>query len=206
MVFLKLNEGYLSSYYNRVFRTNYWGYSNTSGASLPPTNRLYPSIIDHIPGQTGYMLSRVWNPGTPRSSEITQAQILYQEGISAKESNNYQIAEEKFKDVITEYPESEFIQSSARQLIEVCNDKEELKDYYLNEDNLHSNEIISKLADYLYNYCDLELGNYENVISFFENVISNPPSVIDSIYAYIDAGYTYLLMDEQEGKRLNYVG
>ena len=195
-----------NSTYNRVFRNNYWGYTNALGASLPPSSRLYPSIIDPIPGQTGYLLSRVWNPGTPRSNEITQAQLIYQEGLSAKENNNDQNAEEKFKQVISEYPESEFIQSSAKQLIEVCDNKEDLKTYFENESNLHSNEIISRYADYLYNYCDLELGNYEEVITFFENIITNPPTEIDSILSRIDASYTYLLMSEQNNKSANFIG
>ena len=195
-----------NSTYNRVFRSNYWGYSNSAGAILPPANRFNPSVINPIPNQIGYLLSNVWNPGSPRSSNSMQAQLLYEEGMTAKENNNTQIAESKFKQLISEYPESEYIQGSARQLIEVCDNKDELKGYFKNETNLHSNEIITRYAEYLYNYCDLQLGNYEEAITFFENIINNPPTEIDSILAIIDAGYTYLLMDENGSKSSNFLG
>ncbi|MEA1973516.1 MAG: right-handed parallel beta-helix repeat-containing protein, partial [Candidatus Cloacimonadota bacterium] len=55
-----------NSTHNRVFRYNYWGYQDQNGiALLPPENRLNPSVVNPNTGEVGYLLSPVWNPGTP---------------------------------------------------------------------------------------------------------------------------------------------
>ena len=195
-----------NSTHNRVFRYNYWGYSNENGAVLPPANRFNPSVIDPNPGEIGFYLSPVWDPGTPRGGEDNNDKVLYQDGIVAMNNQDFQSAEQIFKQVISDYPESQYCLSSAKQLTKVCEDKEMLKAYYESEENLHYNEEISKFANYLANYCELSKGNYETAISFFEDIINCPPTAIDSVKAIIDAGYTYLLMEEQSGRSSNYVG
>jgi len=195
-----------NSTHNRVFRYNYWGYNNINGAILPPANRFNPSVIDPNPGAIGFYLSPVWDPGTPRSGEENNDKVLYQEGIVAMNNQDYQLAEQIFKQVISDYPESQYCLSSANQLTKVCEDKEMLKAYYESEGNLHYNEEVSKFADYLSNYCEISMGNYETAISYFEDIINCPPTEIDSVKAIIDAGYTYLLMEEQSGRSSDYVG
>jgi len=191
--------------HNRVWRYNYWGYSGPGGAILPPAERFYPSIIDPEPGEIGYILSPVWDPGQPREGEEMIAETLYKEADLAVTNNNYTLAEQLFKQVITQYPETEFSLASAKRLIEVSNNYSELQIYYETEPNLHYNDEIDKFADYLANYCNIKMENYEQAIYCFEDIIADPPSEIDSVMAIIDAGYTYLLMEEN-GNRSGFVG
>lgn len=191
--------------HNRIWRYNYWGYNGLSGAVLPPEDRFYPAVIDPDPGEIGFILSPVWDPGQPREGEEMLAETLYKEADLAVTNNNYSLADQLFKQVITLYPETEYAPASAKRLIEISNNFNELQIYYETEPNLHYNDDIDKYADYLANYCNIKMEIYEDVIIFFEDIIANPPSEIDSVMAIIDAGYTYLLMEEN-GNRSGFVG
>ncbi|KQC08747.1 MAG: hypothetical protein APR54_04250 [Candidatus Cloacimonas sp. SDB] len=191
--------------HNRVWRGNYWGYNGIHGAVLPPENRFYPSLIDPDPEEIGFILSPVWDPGQPREGEEMLAETLYKEADLAVSNNNYSLADQLFKQIITLYPESEYAVASAKRLIEVSSNFSELQTYYETEPNLHYNEEMDKYADYLANYCNIKMECYEDAIICFEEIISNPPSEIDSVMAVIDAGYTYLLMEEN-GNRSGFVG
>ena len=191
--------------YNQLWRYNYWGYNGSHGAILPPAERFYPSVIDPEPGEIGYILSPVWDPGQPREGEEMLAETLYREADLAVTNNNYTLAEQLFKQVITQYPETEFSPASAKRLIEVSNNYNELQIYYETEPNLHYNDEIDKFTDYLSNYCNIKMENYEEAIYWFEDIIADPTSEIDSVMAIIDAGYTYLLMEEN-GIRSGFVG
>ena len=185
--------------HNQVWRKNFWGYYDIHGnAIVPPEERFYLSVIDPDPGETGYLLSPVWDPGQPREGEKTLAETLYLEADSAVSANDYVLADQLFRQVIDEYTETVFSPAAAKRLIEVNDDYDALKDYYETESNLRYDENSEKYADYLANYCNIKLENYEEAILNFEEVISNPPSEIDSVLAIIDLGYTYLIMEESE--------
>jgi len=192
--------------HNLVWRKNFWGYYDIHGnAILPPEERLYLSLIDPDPGETGYLLSPVWDPGQQPDREKTQAEELYAEADSSASESNYILAEQLFREVINEYPETVFSTAAAKRLIEVNDDYETLQDYYETEPNLHYDENIENYANYLANYCNIKMENYEEAILNFEEIIDDPPSEIDSVMAIIDLGYTYLIMEEN-GDRSGFVG
>ncbi len=172
----------------RDFSYNFWGYTDMYGnAILPPDNRFYP--------EGGYNLSPVYDPGVPGDDEKTDDQILYETAVTEAENGNTIQAENMLKNLIAEFPESEYKRSSASYLLSMQeSDFQNLKTYYQNEPNLHSDDLIEIYTSYLQTYCDIQSENYQEVIDWFESIISNPPSLIDSVYAVIDLGDLYLQM------------
>ena len=191
--------------YNQVWRYNYWGYDGPFGATLPPENRFYPACINPDANETGYVLSSVWDPGIPGGDGERLVEALYNDAGEALAEEDSVLADQLFKEVITQYPETEYAIASAKRLLEANSDYEELQDYYITEPNLHYNADIDNYANYLSNYCNIKLEDYEEAILNFEEVITNPPSEIDSVMAIIDIGFTYLVMEEN-GDRASFVG
>ena len=127
-------------------------------------------------------------------------QILYELALYNFEHEYFSLAELHYKNLISNYPGSDYVKLAANDLLALNNYLEnhyhELQDYYQTEPNLYFDEEITKLSDYLANYCNIKIGDYDTAIDWYEEIIEFPPSVQDSIYAVIDIGYIYLLMDE----------
>ncbi len=182
---------------SRAMRLNFWGYRNQYDmAIMPPESRFYPECIGPAGGEIGYYLDPVWTPGIPRTIDEDNDAIAFYSAIDAALDENPTLAISLFKQLISDYPGSEFAAASAKHIYALENDKLALKDYYLSEPNLHYNGEIDKIIDYLTTHCNIKLGNYQEAIAWFEDVISNPPSELDSLMAVIDLGYVYMLMEE----------
>jgi len=181
---------------------NFWGNGAVGGNSRIPTEEnLYPF--------ESYVYEPVWNPGIPRGGEDSDAEIMYLSGKEFEVNENYDAAEQTYKDVITLYPASNYSKMSAKQLISIAEKTDQdflsLKDYYDNEPNMTFDEEMTKVSSFLSNLCNIKTAEFITSIGWFEDVISNPPSQIDSVLAVIDLGYTYLLM-EANGGRCDYTG
>jgi hypothetical protein len=181
---------------SRPMRLNFWGYRNQLDvAIMPPESRFYPECIEPDAGEIGYYLNPVWNPGIPSWIDQDNDEIVFYSAIDAALDENPTLAISLFKQLISDYPGSEFAVASTKHIYALENDKLALKDYYLSEPNLHYNGEIDKIIDYLTTHCNIKLGNYQEAIAWFEDVISNPPSELDSLMAVIDLGYVYMLME-----------
>ncbi len=182
-----------------IISNNHWG------SDFIPSSDLNP--------EEAFIYTPIWNPGIIEDIVDGDAKALYDSGKQYEENQEYDFAEQCYKQIISLYPDSEYAQIAAKELLALecklgiersVQDFADLKSYYETEPNLQYSYELSQLTDYLANYCDIKLGNLPEAISWFENVIVNPPSPADSIFAVIDAGYTYLLLENIN--RSNFVG
>ncbi len=192
----------------RKFTGNFWGYLDSHGNPiLPYSNRFYPPELNPLPDSAGYLLSPVWDlvgsvPDPPDGGD----EILYHQAVEYAEDGAISIAVQKYKMIISQYPGSSFAGYAASDLLDIYTDFDELKTYYTTEPNLHYDGNISKLTAYLENYCDIEIGNYEEAIEYFEEIIENSDSEIEVAMAGIEAGYIYCLMETNGGRSAQFVG
>jgi len=164
---------------------NYWG------NNFIPENDLYPYLA--------YIYLPLWDLGEGGLKSIQDDESLFYQAQQDLADSNYASAKGKFKQIITEYPESNYLKPSVKELValeEIYNNNfASLKAYLTSMPNLHSNDDINKFSEYFENWCDIKNEDYENAIDWFENVIENSDTPEDSIFAVIDIGYTYSLMD-----------
>ena len=173
-------------------RYNHWG------NDFHPTQDLFP--------YSSFVYEPVWVPGNVPYIEETTAEALYRIAHNHELAEEYIEAIEDYKQLITDFPDTEHAILAAKALLRIEEKKEykqdwnadfsSLKTYYITEENLRLTDESEFLADCLVAKCDIRLENYADAISFYEDVIDNPPSVIDSLCAIIDLGYVYLLMNE----------
>jgi tetratricopeptide (TPR) repeat protein len=168
---------------------NYWG------INFNPEDDLYP--FDHFIYLPVWELE--WN-----DIQFDAGEILFNEAEQAIAESNYFVAENKYKEIISEYPTSKCIQASMKNLFSIeeyaGNNYDSLKLFYSTELSIQNDTILTKLSDFLVNSCYIKLQNWPIAIAWFENVIQNSGSYEDSIFAIIDLGYTYWLMENSELK------
>ena len=187
-------------HYNRIYDENHNNYLlkcighegfrlhnvtyNDWGPNLDPELDFYPA--------DAFIYDPQWNP---RSGE---AGVMFALAKQYEEEENYDLAEQTYKNIISIYPESDYSKASAKELFSVesrtGNNFIELQTYYLTEPNMQYDEDIQKLSIALVNYCNVKIGYFETAIDNYESIVINPPSAQDSVFAVIDVGYTYLLM------------
>jgi len=185
---------------SRDLGLNYWG-SDPQGLPIyPEEERFEPACINPSAFEIGFNLNPLWNPGPPSVITWENDELIYHNAIDLALAEDTVGAVALFKNLISQFPESDFAPASAKNLLALEEDKQALKDYYATEPNLHWNGEIDKLADYLENYCNIKMGDYQAAISWFEDIISDPECELDSLMAVIDLGYVYLLMQENSPK------
>ncbi|MCD4730760.1 MAG: T9SS type A sorting domain-containing protein [Bacteroidales bacterium] len=165
-------------------RDNTWNIANPTPYFKPSPNYLWQPAW--VPGDCGY-----------KSSEIPENMFF-----SAKEKieiENHIGAKDEFKQLINDYPSSQYSQAALREIFEIeefCeNDFELLKNYYKTNQNIQNDLLLTKRADFLATFCNIKIENWEEAINWFESAILNPESEEDSIFAIIDLGYTYFIMN-----------
>ncbi|RLG90486.1 MAG: hypothetical protein DRO16_02120 [Thermoprotei archaeon] len=193
-------------YYNKIYDDNH-NDSYVYCSEVPPISRtidisnnnwgnMFNPLLDLSPSGL-YVYLPIWDPGNPRGPEDDPAKSLYLTGKQYEELEDFLTAEIIYKQVISDYPASDYAMISAKDLfaLEVKSNQNffGLKSYFENESNMQFNANITKLRNYLINSCEIKMENYSIAIEYFEEIILDPPSVADSIFAFIDAGYTYLL-------------
>jgi len=179
---------------------NNWGTESIYWNEWDGDDRFDPgTAFDYIP---------VWDPGTPRDNEKTEAEILYAEADSLIQEEEYENAKTTYRTIIALYTLTDYAIYSMRNLLPLetvsGQDYCSLKQYYLTDPNCNINDERTKLSQFLANYCAIKMEQYPEAISFFEAIISDPDTELDSVYAVIDAGYTYLLMGN--GGKSGYIG
>lgn len=169
-------------------RYNCWFYDEEN---FSPSEDLYPS---------GYMVYPIWCPGDGglKSSELALQTFL--DGIAFFENEEYSDARSAFESVIELYPHTQYASTAMKELFTLeefaDNDYNTLKQYYETNDSIQADTVLTKLAVFLVNQCEIEIENWQIAIDHFEDIIENPESPEDSIFAVIDLGHTYFLMGD----------
>ena len=185
---------------SRDLGVNYWGSDPQGMPVYPVEERFEPACINPDVNEIGFSLDPLWNPGPPSIITWENDELVYHSAIDLALAEDIIGAIALFKELISQYPGSDFAPDAAKNLLALEEDKQALKDYYATAPNLHWNGEIDKLADYLENYCNIKMGDYQAAISWFEDIISDPDCELDSLMAVIDLGYVYLLMQENSPK------
>lgn len=130
-------------------------------------------------------------------------------GDSLFQAGNFEEAQDVFHTLIENYPTSVYSQTALKELYSLepytSNDFAGLRQYYLTNDSILSDSVLSSVGRFLANRCNINLNQYDSAISWYENVIMNPRSEADSVCAIIDIGDLYLHMNSA-GSKANFIG
>lgn len=156
----------------------------------------------------------IWYPVWPcnngsGSGSSSGAEALYLNARESIEVEDYAAAKTDFEQIVDEYPESELAKAAMKELYSIeeytNNNYTTLKEYFAENSVIQGDSSLTKLADFLVNFCEIKLENWPTAIAWFEDVVENPETMEDSIFAIIDMGYTYWLM-ENGGLKSTYMG
>lgn len=144
----------------------------------------------------------IWCPPTTKSfsgnNAIGDDVLLYTSAIQNIENGNFATAQSEFKEIISDYPDTETAKNAVKQLFDLepilNNDYQALIDYLDNEPNLQNNNQLGKLSDWMISYCNIELGEFQLAIDWYDNLIDTTSSEADSTFAAIDMGEAALAM------------
>ncbi len=164
-------------------KNNYWG------DSFDPDEHLYPTAC--------FNYSPFWNFGCDKNGTVENQ---YDSAVQYVINEEYNLAENMFKNIIINHAESKYAKASVKQLFALKDiydqDYEGLKSFFDTTLVFQDTSDISKLAYWLSNKCDVKMLNYQTAVDWYENIIDNPGSENDSTFAIIDLGYAYLLMGD----------
>ena len=126
------------------------------------------------------------------------AASLYASALEKIDLEDYSGAQTDLKEIVSENQTSVYAQAALKKLFAIekfdQNDYATLKTYLENEPAIQQEDGLKRLSEFLINFCEIKLENWQTAISWFENVIQEPEQTEDSIFAIIDLGYTYLWM------------
>ncbi len=156
---------------------------------------------DLIPANQ-YIWNPPWCPGTMKSymagTTLSGDKVLYNSAMQHIENGDYVSAESDFKEIVSNYPDTETAKNAVKQLFELesilDNDYQALIAYLDSEPNLQNNNQLGKLSDWIISYCQVELGEYQLAIDWYDSVIDTTNSEADSTFAAIDMGEAALAM------------
>ena len=80
-----------------------------------------------------------------------------------------------------------------------------MQQYFLLNDSIIGDSILTRLGEYLANRCNEKFENWPPEIAWFEDRIINPESESDSVFAILDLSSLYLLMENSQTKAA-YIG
>jgi hypothetical protein len=143
-----------------------------------------------------YTWRPIWCPGQIHEREMNSAEAAYYVAKANVESENYITAEEEFKELISDFPESIFAQASLKSLFAINRhiygtSYSSFKSYC---DSLSANpgdSLLGVTAGWLSIHCDIKDRHYQQAVNSLDSILSNPPSLEDSIYALIDLSYVF---------------
>jgi hypothetical protein len=149
-----------------------------------------------------FKYSPTWCPGKVFDGTIFPDEDMFLAADSLFANGNYTGAKLLFKSLIDQYPDSKYSEASMKNLFSLekfeANNYSELKQYFLTNDSIIGDTLLSKVGQFLANRCDVELLNWSNAISWYEDIVQEPENESDSICAIIDLEDIYL-MQENEG-------
>jgi tetratricopeptide (TPR) repeat protein len=162
---------------------NYWGLNN-----LYPCKNLYP--------RDAFECGPIWDINDI-SFEHSLAESIYQTGLEYFANENYNAAETTFKELIENYPKSDFATAAMHELFAIKQfinqDFETLHTYY--SSFTEADSTLFDVAQFLATRCNVMDKNWQPAIDWYENRIANPPSYPDSVFAIIDLGDIHLQME-----------
>ncbi len=128
----------------------------------------------------------------------------FQQGTEYFENEEFDDAKEMFESIVENYPQTVYAGASMKYLFDLekylNSDFSSLQTYYETDETIQGDSILSKLAIFLSNKCEIEMENWQTAIDHFEQIILEPNCPQDSIFAIIDLGYTYFLMDNSASR------
>jgi tetratricopeptide (TPR) repeat protein len=191
-----LHTRHVGSTPNYNVENNYWG------DNFDPYHDLHPTIL--------YDWTPVWTPPWIIPKSTSEDEALFEGAEQAIIDGDYAGAESNFKEIIENYPESEYLQASVKELLALKriydHDFTGLENYLDTVSTLQQDTATMNLTAHVANWCNIENEDYSTAINWFEGQIENPPSFEDSIFAIIDLGYTYTLMESGENRSSTYIG
>ncbi|MGE5318049.1 MAG: T9SS type A sorting domain-containing protein, partial [Chloroflexota bacterium] len=148
-----------------------------------------------------------WTPGT--ISPVGPDEDLYTTASTYFADGSYQLAKSQYQLLIDLYSKSQYAEAAIKDLVRleeyVGKNYAGLKEYFLTNDSIVNDTLLSEIAEISANQCDIRQENYALAIEWYENRIINADNSADSIFAVIDLGYVYLLMEE-DGLKSNFIG
>ncbi|OQY25755.1 MAG: hypothetical protein B6244_14765, partial [Candidatus Cloacimonetes bacterium 4572_55] len=163
-------------------RKNYWGESYGQERFSPY-------------GYAAFDIFPIWDDPPP----LAGLDALYQNAGQAVTDENYATAETLYRQIVSEYPESEEAKASLLHLFHiekiVDQDFPDLREYYQTQPNRGYDEQMEKTTNHAVTLCHIAETNYVEAVSLLEDIVQNPPSLKDSVFAVIDIGHVYFIME-----------
>ncbi|OQX72228.1 MAG: hypothetical protein B6D61_14545 [Bacteroidetes bacterium 4484_249] len=181
-IYLNNSSGGVKSI-NAVF--NYWGTTNLN------------EIYEHLyPAENIIIEPICLEAQSPYTSSGDEESEMLKTAYNSMENEEYQDAENTFKEIISQYPATDEAYLSVSGLYENTNKANgnwnDLETYL---SGLHNDSTFSidfhKLAYGYLNLCKRKQNKFTEAIANYESVILNDPTYNDSVYAVIDIGNTY---------------
>ncbi len=125
--------------------------------------------------------------------------VMFNNGMNYINAGDYTDAKSQFQLLVETYPQSSYAQEAMKELFAIepyaGNDFNGLKVYYLTDDSIMADSVLTQLGDFLANGCNEKMEDWSDAISWYEDQIENPVNETDSLFAVIDLGHLYLIMD-----------
>ncbi len=166
-------------------RNNYWGTTDIE------------EIFQHLSPPQSFIIEPILT--TPQSSYIPpegQETEMLKSANNSMEAGEYSAAENIFKSIISQYPETPEAYLSVSGLFECYSyssgNWNNLENYYneLYNDSTITIEFQKLFFSYM-NLCKRAAGDFSGAIANYESIILNNPTYNDSVFAVIDIGNTY---------------
>ncbi|MCF8379153.1 MAG: T9SS type A sorting domain-containing protein [Bacteroidales bacterium] len=166
-------------------RYNYWGTTNVN------------EIYEYLNPSENFQIEPILT--SPQSSYVSggddESEML-KSATTSLESGDYSTAENTFKTIIEQYPESQEAYMSVSGLFDCTNKSngnwDYLKNYFYELYNDSNRSIeFNKLTFGYINLCKREQGKFDEAVTNYESIVLNNPTYNDSVFAVIDIGNTY---------------
>jgi|GEM_PF-1106415 len=167
----------------RELSCNYWGGNFVHADDIYPPDAFRTDII--------------WTPGQSCLPIRDPDEILYQIGLDYFSDEDYINAENTFKELISNHPDSHFSIAALHELFAL--------EYFTNNDFAtlqiylasfsQNDSVLFNTADFLATRCFVMEREWQPAIDWYEHRIENPLSYQDSVFAVIDLGDIHLMMD-----------
>ncbi len=164
---------------------NYWGTTNLN------------EIYEHLyPAENIIIEPICLEAQSPYTSSNDEESEMLKTAFNSMENEEYQDAENTFKEIINQYPATDEAYLSVSGLYENTNKANgnwnNLETYLLELYNDSTFSIdFQKLAFGYINLCKRQAGDFSGAIANYESILLNDPTYNDSVYAVIDIGNTY---------------
>jgi parallel beta-helix repeat protein len=137
------------------------------------------------------------NCGTPKGELMGLAGSLFEDGFAAEMSGDIGLAQTKYTQLLTQYPDSAWSMIAAARLFETQRHLDSayttLKAFYDTLASNHSEDtLLANAAQALATRLWVEDGQFDPALVTYQQVMQNPPSSVDSVYAALDYSVTAL--------------